>query len=143
MKTPRTNAGGVQGMPISTQARFELLNETKDALAKCSRRIAKAARKAQLPDGHVYCVPFLVTKNTECSDPETVALVCLSILGRGDAMALIYAARRCEVCNEIAKMPPAAIVDGFRVMLHLHDAGKIARVDCVVLIELVREAIEP
>lgn len=143
MKTPRTDAGGMHGIPISDAARAELLAATKEALDKCAKRIGKAATKAQLPDGHVYCVPFLVTKNMDCSDPETIALVCLSLIGRGDAMALIYASRNCEVCNEIARMPHVAIVDGFRMQLQLRDAGKIAGADCQGLIELVREAIEP
>lgn len=143
MRTFRTVATGTRNMPLSREAQAELLASTREALDKCAKKIQKAAEKAQLPEGHVYCVPFLVTKNMDCIDPETIALVCLSVIGRGDAMALIYESRNCEICNEIAKMPHTAIVDGFRMQLQLSDAGKIGRADCQSLIELVREAIEP
>ncbi len=144
MRTPNTIAASTnEGMPISDAAQRKLLESTKDALNVCAQKIGKAIKKAHLPDEMLFCVPFVVTNNFDCKDPEVVALMCLAMIGRGDAMAVIYAGRRCEVCQEIAKMPHVAIVDGFRRQLQLYDAGKIPRADCQGLIEFVREAIEP
>ncbi len=144
MRTPNTISTGTQeGMPISVDAQLELLQSTRDALKKCAIKIGKAVKKAKFPNDNLYCVPFVVTNNFDCIDPEVVALISLALIGRGDAMAVIYASRSCPVCNEIAKMPHVAIVDGFRRQLQLYDSGKIPRADCQSLIELVREAIEP
>lgn len=144
MRTPNTMSTSTnEGMPISDAAKRKLLESTKDALNVCAQKIGKAIKKAELPDEMLYCLPFVVTNNFNCIDPEVVALISLAMIGRGDAMAVIYASRRCDVCQEIAKMPHVAIVDGFRRQLQLYDAGKIPRADCQGLIEFVREAIEP